>query len=91
MATNKSKKIELGMLVRDRVTGFNGIAIQKCEYLTGCVQFAVKPQSLTKEGAPKDALWFDIDSLEYVGPGVGVRVEIPGGPTPGPLATRKAI
>ena len=38
------KKIKLGNQVKDIVTGFEGIATAKVEYLNGCIQYYVKPK-----------------------------------------------
>jgi hypothetical protein len=35
--------IELGRLGRDKITGFQGILIGKCTYLTGCDQYGLAP------------------------------------------------
>ena len=35
--------ITLGNKVRDKVTGMEGIAVSRVEYLNGCVQYAVQP------------------------------------------------
>jgi hypothetical protein len=51
-------QIQLGSKVKDRVTGFSGIATARIEYITGCVQYAVTPDSL-QDGLPIDNQWFD--------------------------------
>jgi len=35
--------IKLGVKVRDKVTGFVGVAICRVKYLNGCVQYGIKP------------------------------------------------
>ena len=37
-------EIELGDKVKDLVTGFEGIAVAKTEFINGCVQFSVVRQ-----------------------------------------------
>ena len=79
-------KIELGARVKDQLTGFKGIVTARAEYLTGCRQYAVRPEKMTKEGKIRDSLWFDEDRLRVVGklfklgPADG-RTKNPGGPS----------
>jgi hypothetical protein len=37
-------KIELGDKVKDLITGFEGIAVSRTEFINGCVQFGVAKQ-----------------------------------------------
>ena len=37
-------EIELGDKVRDLITGYEGIAVAKTEFINGCVQFSVAKQ-----------------------------------------------
>lgn len=55
--------IKLGELYKDRVTGFEGVAISKTEYLNGCVSILLQPKSLNKEGKPTESEYFDIQRL----------------------------
>lgn len=59
------KKIGLDMVVRDRVTGFQGLTIAKTEWLNGCVRFLVQPQEL-KDGRPIEADWIDEQQIEII-------------------------
>lgn len=52
----------LGMKVRDRVSGFEGVVESVSFDLYGCVQTVVKPPA--KDGDAKDGRWFDIQRLE---------------------------
>jgi len=74
-----SEEIKLGQKVKDKVTGFIGIAISKVEYLNGCVQFCVKPK-VDKDGKCLDGEWFDVDQLTVVSDGVFVKKKVTGGP-----------
>lgn len=49
----------LGMKVRDRVTGFEGVVISVSFDLYGCIQAIVSP-GLNKDGEPGKSQWFDI-------------------------------
>jgi len=57
--------ITLGSKVRDRVTGFEGVATARCEELTSCVSYAVQPPSL-QEGKVPERHWFDEPRLEVL-------------------------
>ena len=63
----------LGHKVRDRITGFSGVAASVSFDLYGCVQVAVSPPANDKGELP-DGKWFDIGRLEREG---GERVMEP--------------
>ncbi len=75
------QKPAVGLELRDKVTGFKGIATSKIEYLNGCVQFCVAPK-VGKDNTPKDGQFFDIQQLEVIGGGVKLAPKQTGGPTP---------
>lgn len=60
---------ELGDKVKDRVTGFTGICIYRCEFLNGCVQYGVKPAT-DKDGKNIEAEGVDSQQLELVDKGL---------------------
>lgn len=83
----------LGDVVKDKITGFEGVAIAQTEYINGCKRILVQPANLTSDGAMLVAEW--IDESQVVGarelkdeeagadlaPGKPRRVErLPGGP-----------
>lgn len=76
------KNVPLGTKLRDRVTGFVGIATAKIEFLNGCVQFSLKPSNLDKDGKVYEAQQFDCQQLEYVDEGIAPKAE-PKKPTGG--------
>lgn len=55
--------IVLGDKVKDNITGFEGIAIAKCEYLNGCISIEVKPTKLDEDGEMLKAQWIDEQRL----------------------------
>lgn len=57
------KEIKLGDSVKDKITGFKGIVVGRAEYLTGCVQFAVLPQRVKKDGTIPEWEWLDSKRL----------------------------
>lgn len=64
MTTEAFAQIELGGRYRDTVTGFEGVATGRVEYLTGCEQVYLEG---SREGG-KDAstCWADIDRVELM-------------------------
>lgn len=74
--------ITLGNKVRDIVSGTEGIATARVEYLNGCVQFCIKPAN--SEGKSHEAEYVDQQQLEVVD--VGVADRIARKPTGGPSA-----
>jgi hypothetical protein len=57
--------IRLGCEVKDTVTGFQGIATAKIEYLYGCIWFEVESQQL-QDGKPIEGIFFDEKRLVEV-------------------------
>ncbi len=58
----EGKRIKLGQRVRDKITGFTGVAVSRCEYLNGCIQYSVQPPVDEKNLIPKDQ-WIDEQQL----------------------------
>lgn len=50
--------MNLGKNAKDKLTGFSGVIIGKCEYLTGCTQYALQPKT-KNDGAFIESRWFD--------------------------------
>jgi hypothetical protein len=50
--------IKLGNTVTDNITGFQGVAVSRTEYLHGCARVAVQPTNL-HDGKPVDPQFFD--------------------------------
>jgi len=61
--------LKLGRKVKDRITGFEGIAIAETTYLNGCHQFLID-SGLNKDGEMKDREWVDAVQLKVTGRGV---------------------
>jgi hypothetical protein len=59
----KLMMIKLGSKVKDKITGFSGIATGFVTCLSGCNQALVVPKVAT-DGSFKDAQWFDEQRLE---------------------------
>ena len=57
--------IGLGQTVRDKISGFTGVATGRAEFLYGCERILVQPK-LDKDGKPQEADWFDEPQLDTV-------------------------
>jgi len=57
--------IKPGDLVKDKITGFEGIVVARTEWLYQCVRISVQPQSL-HDGKPIDCQTFDEEQLEVL-------------------------
>lgn len=76
---NESK---LGKKVKDRVSGFTGIAVSETKYLQGCNRIVVQP-TVKKDGTLPEAKNFDEPDLIVIDKGVGSQENAkPGGPRP---------
>lgn len=58
--------MRIGDRVGHRINGFTGIVTGKTEYINGCRQFLVSPESLDKDGKPTDGIWVDEQNLEVI-------------------------
>jgi len=64
-------KIELGKEVKDRVTGYAGIAVSVTTFLQGCDRYGVQKKfNPEKDDAPTEVEMFDDLDLEVVGYGI---------------------
>ncbi len=70
---------KLGKEVKDRISGFRGIAISETSYLQGCTRLSVQPP-VKKDGTLPDPRPFDELDLIVVGSGVVIGGIDPGGP-----------
>jgi len=61
-----SERINLGDKVRHAITGFEGIATAKVQYLTGCDQVCIQPQGLKPDGDYFDSRYFDEPYVDLV-------------------------
>ena len=57
--------IKLGQKVRDKITGFEGIATVRTEFLNGCIQYCIKPTQLEK-GKMLEGEYVDEEQIEIV-------------------------
>lgn len=67
--------IQLGNLVKDKMSGFSGIVSGRQEHLSGMIQFAVQPAASPKTPADHpDAISFDEYVLEVKGKGIAASL-----------------
>ena len=59
-----SKNIKLGDKVRDNISGLEGIAVARTEWLHGCIRIAVQPEA--KDNKVPDSVTFDEPQLKLV-------------------------
>lgn len=57
-------KFSLGIKVKDRITGFKGVLVSRCDHITGCNTYGVLAEA--KDDASKDARWFDELRLDVI-------------------------
>lgn len=57
--------IKLGVIARDKLTGFEGVVIAHSKHMNNCDRFTLQPQGLV-EGKSPDPYGFDAPNIEYV-------------------------
>jgi hypothetical protein len=80
--------VQLGDVVRDRVTGFQGVIVARTEWLNGCWRITVTPPA-DKDGKLADSQTFDEFQLELVASTRHVPNKHTGGPREDALALRR--
>ncbi len=78
------KKIKLGDKIRDKITGFEGVAIAYAEWMNGCNRWASQPTELSDKGKPREAEWFDEQQVELAKAEAAPKRKPSGGPMPDP-------
>ncbi len=71
-------KIKLGDKVKDEVTDFEGIVIQRSEYLNGCVTCELMPK-VNEKGEIQDSVFIDEAQLTMIEDNGGDDAEPVGG------------
>lgn len=62
-------EIKLGSKVKDKVSGFTGIAVSKFIHLNGCIQYNLMPK-VGKDNKKEEGQWFDEQQLIVIGEGI---------------------
>jgi hypothetical protein len=81
------RKVKLGDVARDTITGFEGVVVAITKWLHGCYRITIQPQKL-HDGKPVDNCTFDEPQVEKVAPEVHESTARTGGPTPEPARKR---
>lgn len=79
--SNVNFKYENGDILKDKVTGLEGVVMVRAEYSTGCHHYGLQPQ-VVKEGKSPDWDWLDQSRLELVKKGA-VKFGVKNKPTSG--------
>ena len=58
-------KYENGDILKDKVTGYQGVVMVRAEYSTGCLHYGLQGNEL-KDGMPPNWEWLDSTRLELV-------------------------
>jgi hypothetical protein len=58
--------VRLGSKVKDLISGFEGIATGRTEYLYGCAQVCIVPDKLSDKGELLGGEWFDEQRVHVV-------------------------
>lgn len=75
---------KLGVTAKDTITGFEGVVLGRCEYVTGCNQVLIQPK-LDSEQKFVESRWFDEDRIEVTEQKpVVLNVKAPGSDKPAP-------
>ncbi len=65
----KDKEIKLGQTVKDKITGYEGIATSRTIFMEGCDRIGVTSREL-KKGNPQDSISFDEYDLDIIDNGI---------------------
>jgi len=63
--TNSEEEMKLGDRMKDRISGFEGIAVAYSCWLNGCERFCLQPPT-DKNGKLLEAEWVDVSQLRVV-------------------------
>jgi heat shock protein HspQ len=81
-------KYELGDVLRDKITGFEGVVVARTQWLSNCNVYSLQSQVL-HEGKPQDRQAFDEPQLELVKPKVLKENRETGGSAPPVFQTNR--
>ena len=70
----------IGLTGTDNITGFTGVAVGYCTYISGCNQILLSPK-VGKDGTYKEGMWIDEQRITFAKK--VKRVVLDNGKTPG--------
>lgn len=77
-------KFDLGLELKDTITGFQGVAMARTEYLTGCNHYGLQSRDQRKDGQPIDWVYFNESRLTVVDQVADKSDGAPSGPCSNP-------
>ena len=80
-------KFAMNQVVKDVISGFQGVILARVEYATGCKHYGIAPQSVNKDGKISEWEYLDESRLMAVGTDVklnGKQGKDPFGPCENP-------
>ena len=72
-----TEEIKLGMEVKDKISGLQGIVTSVTEFLYGCKRLGVSPQALDEKGKPFEEAIIDEPQLNIIGNGIREEEPLP--------------
>jgi len=81
-------KFNLGDIVKDTITGFEGVVTLRSQWLNNCNTYGVQPQEL-KDGIPQERQHFDQPQLKLITEKEHKESRKTGGPTRTVFATNR--
>ena len=79
-------KIKLGNMVKDLVSGFEGIATGEVKYMNGCEKWSVDGTTFRADGT-QDGHWFDKKQVIKTGEGIRGQLDLTNPSDGGPANT----
>ena len=76
-------KYNNGDLLKDKITGLDGIVMVVAHYATGCIHYGLQSRKLQKDGTPYEWNWLDQSRLECI-KSCKIDFELDGNNTSGP-------
>jgi hypothetical protein len=63
----------LGDILRDKITGFEGMTVARHTFMSGTIQYQLAPQTLDDKGQPTGNALFDWQTLDRVSEGATIE------------------
>ena len=78
------QQTKLGVTVKDKITGLEGVVTGRVEYITGCNQVLMQPK-LKADGDFVESRWMDEDRIDVVDEKpITLKITSPGSDKPAP-------
>jgi len=73
-------KFNLGSILKDKITGFQGVVTSRTEWLNACNVYGLQSMKLKEDGTVGERQHFDQPQLELIEDGVFAPTRETGGP-----------